>query len=329
MGPGQSGRIPGAATWCVRAGQSAGDLPQPADSRVDTRHGSVVGMRVASPLSVAPAIAVALLLSPLLRAHEEPFGYVRGTQVEPKGEWEITQWATSRVGKQTGRYLGMDFATELEYGVTERFQASVYLTSNYHFVRNATGSSEKFDDRNHFGISGSTLELKYQITSPETSPLGFAVYFEPGYDTIDRVDGARTQEAEVEARFILQKNFFKGRLITALNYLVEPEWEHEGGRWKSELWMEGSLGASWALTDRWRIGIEGRVRTVFARADLGDSEYVALHLGPTLFYARDRWYASFTALPQVSGWPDTRGRGGLHLDETERLELRLKFGFEF
>ena len=275
---------------------------------------------------LVPALAAASLV---VQAHEEPFGYVRGAQAEPKGEWEITQWTTARIGKETGRYLGMDFRTELEYGVTDRLQAAVYLNSNYHFLRDATGSSETFDDRNRFGVSGASLELKYQLVSPESAPIGVSLYFEPGYGTIGGVSGERKQEIELESRLILQKNFFKGRLITAFNLVVEPEWERQGGRWQSELWIEGSLGASWALNDHWRIGAEGRVRSVFGHANLNDAEAVMFHLGPTLFYARDRWYASLTVLPQVSGWPDTRGKGGLHLDEAERTEIRFRLGFEF
>ena len=51
-------------------------------------------------------LALALTTGSLL-AHEEPFGYVRGAQSEAKGEWELTQWTTGRVGKESGRYLGL------------------------------------------------------------------------------------------------------------------------------------------------------------------------------------------------------------------------------
>lgn len=88
----------------------------------------------------------------------------------------------------------MDFATELEHGVTDVFQTAIYLESHCHFLRNSTGSSTTFDDRNRFGISGTSLELKYQLASPETSPVGVALYFEPAYRTIDGVAGDRIRE---------------------------------------------------------------------------------------------------------------------------------------
>jgi hypothetical protein len=60
----------------------------------------------------------ALVFSSVAVAHEEPFGYSRGAQSEAMGEWELTQWSTARVGKESGRYTALDLSTELEYGVT-------------------------------------------------------------------------------------------------------------------------------------------------------------------------------------------------------------------
>lgn len=286
--------------------------------------------RPACAVGVAALAALCLFPSAArLEAHEEPFGYVRDAETEPKGEWELTQWTTARVGKESGRYLGMDFETELEHGVTDRFQTALYLVSHYHSLRDAAGGTETFGDRNRFGISGSTVELKYQVTSAQTSPVGFALYFEPGYRTISRNSGARIPELEGETRLIFQKNFFKGRLVTAFNYIFEPELKREDGAWESELVMEAGLGASWAFNSRWRLGLEGRVRTEFPRMNLRDSEFVVFHAGPTVVYTRDRWFATLTVLPQVAGWPDSRGKGGLHLNDAERLEVRMKVGFEF
>ena len=191
---------------------------------------------------LALAAGVTALISPV-SAHEEPFGYLRGAQSEPKGEWEVNQWTTARFGKESGRYLGMDFATELEYGVTDRFQAALYLTGNYHRLRNSSGSSDTFDDRNRFGVSGTSLEMKYQLADPYRQWAGFALYFEPGYSTIDAVSGERSQEVELELRLIGEKHFLDHRLIAVVNYILEPEFEHEPGHaWETNLGMEWSAG---------------------------------------------------------------------------------------
>lgn len=279
---------------------------------------------------VSGLIALALVSTTTLFAHEEPFGYSRGAQSEAQGEWEVTQWATARTGKESGRYWGLDLRTELEYGVTDRFQTAIYLNSAYHFLQNSHGSSESFEDRNQFGLNGGSIELKYQLLNPRNDRWGFAVYFEPGYSSISGVDGSRHDEYELETKLILQKNFFNDRLITVLNYTLEPEFEREAGSpWSTSLGMAWSGGASWRFSSRWRLGVEARLVTEFEDADLHRAEYLVLSLGPTVHYTSDHFFATLTVLPQVIGWPDARGVAGLHLDEKEKLEVRLKVGTEF
>ncbi len=271
-----------------------------------------------------------VMLNAALLAHEEPFGYLRGAQSEAKGEWELTQWVTSRVGKEAGRYLGMDVATELEYGVTDRFQVAAYLLTDYHFTHDAVGSSEVFADRNRFGLNGTSFEMKYQIFNPAQDAFGLSLYFEPGYKTIKRASGDRHDEIELESKLIFQKNFFANRLITVFNYTLEPEFEKDrGGDWETNLSMEWSAGASWRLADHWFLGVETRLDTEFVDADLNRSEYLTFSAGPTLHYSGEHFYATLTVLPQICGWPDATRTGGLHLDDRERLEIRFKIGTEF
>ena len=97
-------------------------------------------------------LALAAATTSALLAHDEPFGYLRGAQTEAKGEWEVVQWSTARIGKESGRYLGLDLATELEYGVTDRFQVAAYVISDYLLAKDSVGSSKTFDDRNRFSV---------------------------------------------------------------------------------------------------------------------------------------------------------------------------------
>jgi hypothetical protein len=267
----------------------------------------------------------------LVLAHEEPFGYLKGAQTEAKGEWEVTQWTTGRIGKEKGRYLGMEFNTELEYGITDRLQTALYLSEQYHFSRGAEGSSEEIEDRDSVGFSGISTEFKYQLQSPFSHPWGFAVYVEPGWNRIERVSGERADEIELETIFIAQRNFLGNRLITVFNYTLEPEWEREGdeSNFKTNLKMRWSVGASYRITDHWALGVESRLEGEFADADLNRANYLVLHAGPNISYSKGRFFGTFTVLPQIIGWPNVRRTGGLELDEHERLELRLKMGTEF
>ncbi|MSU36311.1 MAG: hypothetical protein EXS36_14690 [Pedosphaera sp.] len=275
------------------------------------------------------ALVASLLASGFLAAHEEPFGYVRGAQTEPPGEWEVTQWTTARMGKESGHYLGMDFNTEIELGITRRLQMAAYLNTRYHHLRDVEGSEEVFEDRNRFGLDGGSVEIKYQLLSPDNDAFGLSLYFEPGYHSIRGISGQSGSSIEFETILILQKNFFAGRLVTAFNFVVEPELEREDGDWETELEMAWTAGASWRLTPHWRIGAEARLGTAFPHSRLNSAEYLAFFLGPALHYQRNSFFGTLTVFPQIAGWPDAQGTGGLHLDETERLEIRLKLGIEF
>ena len=279
--------------------------------------------------SLLAVLALAMVGGNVL-AHEEPFGYLRGAQSEPKGEWELTQWTTGRIGKESGRYLGLDLATELEYGVTDRFQVAAYLLTDYHFLQGAAGGRETFADRDRFGLNGTSLEMKYQVFNPYQDRVGLSLYFEPGYRTIKRVGGGRQDELELETKLIVQKNFLENRLLAVFNYTIEPELEKESGEdWESGLAMDWGAGLSWRIAPNWFVGAEARLDTEFADSDLDQAEFLTLFAGPTVHYSGEHFYATLTVLPQVWGWPDARGTGGLHLDDRERLEIRFKLGTEF
>jgi hypothetical protein len=61
------------------------------------------------------------------------FAWTYTTDLLPKGKWEIEHWTTARLQKENGTYNAVDFREEFEFGVTENFQAALYL--NHHYVR--------------------------------------------------------------------------------------------------------------------------------------------------------------------------------------------------
>jgi len=275
-------------------------------------------------------LAVGLSLAQA-RADENLFGYTYTSDVLPKGKWELEQWVTSRMGKESGRFLGMDLRTEIETGVTDHLQASLYLNYNYFNINDAVASSGPLDDRNRFGVSGTSAEFKYQLLSPYKDSFGLALYLEPGYGTIEAADGARHQEIELEGKLILEKHWFEDALVGTFNYTLEPEWEKGDGDsgFSVHLKMEGATGLAYHIAPHWYAGLETRVQTEFEDADLNKSQFVAVFVGPVLHYGTERWWATLTVLPQVWGWPDAQGTGGLTLDDHERVEVRLKAGYNF
>ena len=135
----------------------------------------------------------------------------------------------------------------------------------------------------------------------------------------------------MEGKLILEKHWLDDTLVGTFNYTLEPEWaKNDGDRgFNVSLKMEWATGLAYRIAPHWYAGLETRVQTEFADADLNQSKFVAAFVGPALHYGTERWWATLTVLPQVWGWPDSRGKSGLTLDDHERLEVRLKLGFNF
>src|SRR5438477_13207286 len=77
------------------------------------------------------------------------------------------------------------------------------------------------------------------------------------------------------------------------------------------------------------VGRRRRTQPPRVRAGLDFSHRVAdaWFVGPNVHYARGKWWATLTVLPQVHGSPDTRD--GLELEEHEKIEVRLIAGINF
>src|SRR4029077_2569912 len=85
----------------------------------------------------------------------------------------------------------VDFRHEVEFGVTDNFQVSVYLADwNYH-----SASSQE-----PYGVSytDTAIELVYTFTNPLTDPIGLSAYEEIQ---------AGDRHGELESKLIAQKVF--------------------------------------------------------------------------------------------------------------------------
>jgi len=269
-------------------------------------------------------------------ADENMFGYSYGSETLPKGGLELYNWLTWRHGKGAGDYDALDLSQEVEYGITDHLQASLYLNSEYHAIDDAAPIEDgepEYGNRDRFAFKGVASEFKYAFLSPYEDALGFAVYVEPAWSRIDKITGGHGNEWELETKAIFQKNFLDDQLIAVLN--ITPEMELEKGRHEheteSELAVEFTGGLTYRIAPNWYAGIEARYHSVYPNfpADV-DRENWATFVGPALHYGSKRWWATLTVLPQVYGEPHEKDRSDtLHLDEYERVEVRLKTGFDF
>src|SRR3989440_8492177 len=246
--------------------------------------------------------AIALILFLLLTlpafAGSRRFTYVYEVTTSPPGDVEIENWLTWKPDKAADRgFREIDFRHELEFGITEKFQAAIYVADwNYH---RGLSAGER-----GFTLSGSALELIYNFANPVADPIGLAAYqeFQGGY-----------RRFESESKLLAQKNF--GKFVAAYNATLEAEWEGEGLQERQGEFQQ-SLGLSYEVSPRLLFGAEFVHEVAFP--DWSKTEAGKFFAGPNLSIRQGTWWATLTALAQVT-------KAG---DEPD-LQLRTIFGFSF
>jgi hypothetical protein len=268
-----------------------------------------------------------LLASFSVNADENYFGYSYGSETLPAGGKELYQWITLREGKSAGDYQALDLKTEYEVGLSERWQASVYLNFSRFDIQGVSGFG---DIDGAWNWNGTQVSFKYNWLSPYKDALGVAFYIEPGYARYQSASGQRQDEIELEPKLILQKNFLDDQLVAVFNLTPEVELEHETEtngekEWEPELKLEATGGVSYRFIPNWFGGLEARYDSGYPKFE--KREYYAYFAGPNLHYGGKDWWFTLTYLPQIYGEPNEDGR--LHLAEHEEREYRLKLGYNF
>jgi hypothetical protein len=258
-----------------------------------------------------------VLLGGTVRADERLFTYTYEPETEPRGDWEYEQTVTARAGRNDAvgqrDYQKWEFSEEIEHGFTDRYTAALYVNSDYE--RFTEPASDATSSHNRF--TGISLENRYQLLDPVNHPVGLTLYLEPTYDGDD---------AELEQKIILGQRF--GDWKWAVNLTHATEWTDDFQSNEGEL--EISAGLARRLTHRWAVGIEARDHNELP--DYKQWENTAVYVGPVISYRRLGWWAALTVMPQVYGWNHTGNPDDnthLELEGHERLNVRLKFGFDF
>lgn len=230
------------------------------------------------------AAILALGLSTVAHATDRRFTYSYETTPAAPGSFEYEQWFTWKHGDDFDQY---QFRHELEFGITDRLQLGIYLFDWEH---------EKEDGESETKWEGSAIELIYQLTDPNKSFLGSALYFEAG---------ASDEEAVVEGKLLLQKNF--GPLIAVYNLVVEAEWE-DGYEEEVGVW-ENTFGLSYEINPSFFVGLEALHEIEFEDwSEAGDHVF---YVGPNLSFRKGNVFATLTGLFQatdVEGEADTQLR---------------------
>jgi hypothetical protein len=216
----------------------------------------------------------ALLLPSICLAGARHFTFVYEAPTSPAGSIESENWTTTRF---SDGFTEANFRHEIEIGITEHFQASIYF-ANWDYTRRENRGA-------HY--DSSSLELIYNLTNPVTDPIGISLYQEIG--------GGRRALAS-ETKLIAQKNF--GPLILAYNLTLEAEWEDESLR-EHNGEIQQAFGASYELSPRVSVGAEMLHEVLLPAWHSSEAEN-NFFIGPNVSYRGNRWFATVTALAQTA-----------------------------
>jgi hypothetical protein len=232
----------------------------------------------------------AVLLPSICFAGARHFTFLYEAPTAAPGSFEIENYATTRF---TNGFTEAVFRNELEIGITEHFQASIYF-ANWNYTRRGADRGVHYES--------TSVEVIHNLTNPVTDPIGISLYQEIS---------AGRRVFESESKLILQKNF--GPLILAYNFTLEAAWEGEGlGERNGEL--QNIFGASYELTPRVSVGAEMLHEIILPDWRSSETEN-NFFVGPNISYRGDRWFATITALAQTT-----------HTEGEADYQVRLIFG---
>lgn len=289
-------------------------------------------------------LLLALVAQPVLsHADENLFGYVKGAEPMPSGAREIKQVITSRQDKGAGHYNGMNYNTEFEAGITDRFTATASL--------NLQGMDTKGiridayipqDEKYSLKFAGVEGSVKYNFLSAAANPIGISSYSSLNIGVLDAHSGLDKNTYSFEQYLLLQKYLMDGQLVWAGNIGIEathatrkavanlpPDFE-----WpvhpEMEIALQLATGLSYRVAPNWYVGAE----TVYASEyeTVVGQERWSLFAGPSVHYGDEKWWVTATWFPQIRGGKSTfpeQDDKNLQLVERTKNEYRLKIGFNF
>ena len=290
----------------------------------------------------AVALSCGLALSQSAYSDEGLFGYVKGAEPLPKGALDFEQWFTWRGGKDLGSYNALDTKTELEYGITDRFAASIAM---WGLGINSSGlmidAYIPGDKKYPWRPDGVEAAVKYNYLTPALDDFGLAQYTSLSYFWYDVNSGYRKNVYAFETFLLAQKYFLDGQLVWAGNLGIEADSATrqpiqglpEDFEWpltpEMEIAITVSTGLTYRIFSNWFVGAEIFYQT--EHETVVGQERWSLQAGPTIHYAAKDWWATLTWMPQLvgGGTPFPGQTYNQQLIEKTSQEIRFKIGINF
>ena len=250
-------------------------------------------------------------------ADDQPFLTLDATDIEPEFGHELEQnftWLSGKSGQSFNSIVG---ESELEYGYSDQIQLAGAI--EYDWTRTRDPALPAVGGTAIDGLSG---EMIYQALNVYFDPIGLGVLVAPGVGRNSR---------EIEAKLLLQKNFFNDRLRAVVNVGGAFGAEREAGAWGDVSALTFDAGLAYNITWEWSAAIEFNAEHDFdglllnGRAIPTASTFYA---GPTVQYVAHPWTASLGLQAQLPWASDaTHSAGALDhgfLADAERYRLAFR-----
>jgi hypothetical protein len=240
----------------------------------------------------------------IAQADPRPFTFVSDTYPIGKGNAEFEQYVTYRGQKADEKgYTRFDFAHEIEYGVAENFDVSVYL-AKWRYEDTDAHTGTQFDS---FAVEG----ILY-LSSPFTDPVGIGIYNE-----LNIGEGSM----ELEHKLLVQKDI--NDWTFAYNLVAETEIEGIFDEGPAEVsgTLENAFGVSYTVGKVWHVGGEAVVASGFD--NWNDYTHTTVYAGPVVSYqggeiGKMGWWVTVTPTIQLT-----------QEDSEPDYKVRLIAGLEF
>lgn len=258
---------------------------------------------------------------------EHLFGFMIGSDVGGVGEREVQSQTTGRFSKNDGNYRAVTQAVELEFVPVKNFRVELGAEFSSHNINGVTG----FEDRRQTKVQGASVDLRYRFLDRDIAPIGLTFGIETHAERVDENTAAPVRSYGTELTLAVDRELIPNRLVSALNFLYQPEWTRFVTSGAAQ--QEATIGVAAAMMAQVQtgffIGGEARYLRKYEGVGLDVFEGDALFVGPTVFVKLTE-RSRLTAAWSFQAWGRSAGtRNSLNLVDFERHQARLVFGVNF
>lgn len=260
------------------------------------RWGGWIGRGAAKTAAAIAAAGVLTIGASSAKADPRTFLFSYEATTMPAGTHEIENWATWKSRTEDDHSFNrFEFRHELEFGVTDRLQMSIYL-SDWQYEHSHEDNGARWN--------GVATEVIYNLTSPVTDPIGIAVYGElKGGD----------EAIEAEGKVLLQKNI--GPFVFVWNGVLEAEFEGDGYAEHNGT-LEQTAGISYQVFPAFTVGVEAVHEAEYENwSEWGRN---TVYVGPNAVYRGEGWWVGVAPLMQVTS-----------VDDEPQFVTRMAVGIDF